>query len=212
MEVQNEIDSLAAGTSSGTPDKTNIANPAEPSAAKANKSHKETIQGNPSYDSTDLTEFEKQLDVIEKEFWIAAQLTKTDAFRDNFESKMAKFVNSSRNIHATLISEKKVAKDLTLPDRAIRISEIWKAVSSKKYKYRWEYKTCSSRSGFASSKEFNKPAIYFEWLNALTLASIKNFRPDRDSSSIVPKISEYFMAIEELRKAIVGIDELNIFE
>ncbi len=156
----------------------------------------------------DLINFENQLDYIENTFWSAASLSHSDNFHADIEKKMFVLVNSSRVIQATLVAENK-NHDLNLPRGTMKLSAIWEEFAGKgDYHYLTLRCSCRRCYGLYNKEDSN---AYLLWLANTMIYNIGQFSY-REDSSLRVKISDYFMAIKELRQDIVNVSKLGLFD
>ena len=161
--------------------------------------------------SSELVEFEDQLDLIEKNFWFAASLPYHDSFRRNFEKQLSDLVILSRNIQSRLVHRDMATSNTNMPQRTLRIRTIWQRFSKKKT-YSFRRLRCSSRRCFYGLRGNNKSKDdYFRWLDNTMITNTHSFRFAKDNVLSV-SVSDFYMAVKELRVAIVELDESGLFE
>jgi hypothetical protein len=164
--------------------------------------------GNFMYTPFDLENFENQLDYIEKTFWIAASLPRTDSFSKDFEKKLLETVCLSRNIQASLVVKNKSNEGTDLPCSTLKLTNVWHKFAGKG-PYYYDKLRCLSRRSYGSYNN-NDTSAYIQWLNDTTIANVSNFQ-NGDECSIAAKVSDYYMAIKDLRCNIVSVAKQNIF-
>ena len=177
--------------------------------AASDKQVKRMIAGNFMFSPADLINFEEQLDYIEKTFWIAASLTKTDPFSKDFEKKLFDLVCLSRVIQATLVVKNKSNEGTDLPSGTLRLSKVWQQFAGRGPYYYGQLR-CLSRRSYGLYNNSNTSA-YIQWLEDTMIANIDSFKSE-DESAISAKLSDYYMAMKDLRCSIVDVAKQNIFD
>jgi hypothetical protein len=159
------------------------------------------------YDKDALVKLEDQLDYIEMAFWKATVLSKTDDFSRSMERKLFTLVCTARLIQQTLVRENKT-EGINVPNGATKLSEVWQKFSGKNIYQRGTIKCMSRRSFKLYDKE--DPYPYLDWLRTTSTYNIGLFAY-KDDKTLQAKVSNYFMAVEVLRRDIVAISKLGLF-
>lgn len=157
---------------------------------------------------TDLTDFENQLDYIERNFWIAASLKKTDPFAKNFDRKIYDLVILARNIQKILVDNEISNEKNNFPKWTVNLMSTWQRFVGKGPYYHSKL-YCSSRRCYGKYLKNNKET-YLQWLETRVSENVRSFN-NSDNKSISGKVSDYYISIKELRYLIVEMSDKGFF-
>lgn len=176
------------------------------------------------YDKEALNKLEEQLDYVEMSFLTNAVLARTSASIADMQKKLSALSSAARSIQQTLIREGKT-EGINVPSKATCLSDAWQKFTSQdsanmlkawqsfsKYSSSFHYGEikCTSLRSYKKYDSASKQE-YSEWLQATTVNNIGQFRI-RNDKTIQAKVSAYLMAVEALRRDIVAVSELGLFE
>lgn len=179
-----------------------------PVAASPDSSAQSKKSGNFMYSRADLTTFENKLSLIERTFWTAASMPKTDKTRDDFEKILNDFASLSRSIQTTLVAEKKNGT-LNLPQGTMKLTDAWHDLAGRQT-YKFDSSKSTSRNIYGHYDKKVKGEYLF-WLQARIISNIKHFPKNKDKV-VQEKVTDYFMTIKELRADIATVAELNLYD